>query len=485
MKPILFISHDAHRRGAPMVLLHLCRWMARHHQRSFEVVLCRGGELEPEFAALAPTTTIGLGEDEGRANGRLRALAARVAEGDFSLIYANTVEAAEVLDACPAPGTPVLTHVHELDYRIRQQTGLERFRLVCDRSDRFIAVSEAVRRNLVDGHDLDPEAVELVYEFIDTSRWSLAQSRVDTLRTRLNLPANALVVGGSGTLDWRKGPDLFVQIAGALKRTDQKREVHWVWVGGDLEDEWARLGELRHDAARLGVGARVHFVGEQANPSEWFAGFDLFLLTSREDPYPLVALEAAASSIPIVCFADAGGAPEFVEEDCGAVVPYLDVAAAADAIATLLGSDTARHTCGSRAQAKVRARHDVSVAAPRVAAIIEMAIPAGPSAARLDRMTLAAPVPRTTAIVFLYQMASDFAAAGEVVRARTLFEAIVAKATDDEPALAGKAWFKLATLAVDPAEALRCCDRAIDLLPTHQAARDLRDTLLAAEPIHG
>lgn len=484
MKPILFISHDGQRTGAPMVLLHLCRWMAQHHPRPFEVVLCRGGDLEREFAALAPTTTIGIGEDL-RAGARLRALAERVAHGDFSLIYANTIETAEVLDACPAPETPVLTHVHELDFRIRQQTGLERFRLVCDRSDRFIAVSGAVRRNLVDGHDLDPSAVELVYEFIDTSQWSLAQSRVDTLRTRLGLPENALVVGGSGTLDWRKGPDLFVQIAGALERSEQEREVHWVWVGGDLEDEWARLGELRHDAARLGVGTRVHFVGEQANPSEWFAGFDLFLLTSREDPYPLVALEAAASGIPIVCFADAGGAPEFVEQDCGAVVPYLDVAAAARAIVTLLGSDTARHTYGSRAHAKVRARHDVSVAAPRVAAIIEMAIAAGPSASRLDRVTLAAPVPRTTAIVFLYQMASDFAAAGEAQRARTLFEALIDKTTAEDPALAGKAWFKLATLTSDPIDRLHCCERALGLLPTHQAARDLRDTLLAAETVHG
>ena len=484
MKPILFISHDGQRTGAPMVLLNLCRWMARHHRRPFEVVLCNGGDLERDFAALAPTTTIGFADDPTRAAARVRALAARVAHGDFSLIYANTIETAEVLDACPAPETPVVTHVHELDFRIRHQTGLERFRLVCDRSDRFVAVSGAVRDNLVHGHGLDPEAVELVHEFIETSRWSADRRSDDSLRRALGIPADALIVGGAGTIDWRKAPEIFVQIAGAVQRRRLDRPVHWLWVGGFKGAETMPVAQLRHDAERLGIGGFVHFVGEQADPAAYFGLFDLFVLTSREDPYPLVTLEAAASGVPVVCFEGAGGAPEFVEDACGAVAPYLDVNAAADAVARLLTNDQARRACGARAQERVRTRHDVSIAAARLVAIVESAIAAGPSQARLERMTLAAPVPRTTAIVLLYQMASDYAAAGESSRARTLFEAIIDAATVEDPALAGKAWFKLATLGVDPAEALRCCEHAIALLPTHRAARELRDTL-AAEAIHG
>ena len=41
----------------------------------------------------------------------------------------------------------------------------------------------------------------------------------------------------------------------------------------------------------------------------------------EEDPYTLVCLEAAALEKPYVCFEGAGGSPEFVEEDCGFVVP--------------------------------------------------------------------------------------------------------------------------------------------------------------------
>ncbi|MDH6063711.1 hypothetical protein, partial [Umezakia ovalisporum] len=41
-----------------------------------------------------------------------------------------------------------------------------------------------------------------------------------------------------------------------------------------------------------------------------------------------VCLEAASLGKPILCFDKAGGEPEFVEDDCGFIVPYLDLDAA-------------------------------------------------------------------------------------------------------------------------------------------------------------
>src|SRR2546425_8840604 len=99
------------------------------------------------------------------------------------------------------------------------------------------------------------------------------------------------------------------------------------------------------------------------------AAADVFVLTSREDPYPLVCLEAAALEKPIVCFANAGGASEFVEKDCGFVVPYLDMLAMADRIVSLIDSADRRRTMGTAARRKVKERHDVSRAAPHIADI--------------------------------------------------------------------------------------------------------------------
>jgi glycosyltransferase involved in cell wall biosynthesis len=48
--------------------------------------------------------------------------------------------------------------------------------------------------------------------------------------------------------------------------------------------------------------------------------FDLFLLTSREDPYPLVVIEAAYNKVPALCFESSGGIPEFLNSANGWVI---------------------------------------------------------------------------------------------------------------------------------------------------------------------
>jgi glycosyltransferase involved in cell wall biosynthesis len=82
-------------------------------------------------------------------------------------------------------------------------------------------------------------------------------------------------------------------------------------------------------------------------------------------------LEAALLGNPVVCFASAGGAPEFVGDDSGVIVPYLDVEAMADAVSALVNNADLRHRLGSAGAQKVRAAHDVHVAGPKLLRVIE------------------------------------------------------------------------------------------------------------------
>src|SRR6187399_2669791 len=49
---ILFVSHDAGRTGAPLVLLNFQRWLKEHTGVKFATILRRRGPLEAEFARL-------------------------------------------------------------------------------------------------------------------------------------------------------------------------------------------------------------------------------------------------------------------------------------------------------------------------------------------------------------------------------------------------------------------------------------------------
>ena len=66
----------------------------------------------------------------------------------------------------------------------------------------------------------------------------------------------------------------------------------------------------------------------------YFNDFDVFLMTSREDPFPLVCIEVGMLGIPIICFDGATGSQEIINQGGGVVVPYLDTDAMAKQIQT-------------------------------------------------------------------------------------------------------------------------------------------------------
>jgi glycosyltransferase involved in cell wall biosynthesis len=143
----------------------------------------------------------------------------------------------------------------------------------------------------------------------------------------------------------------------------------FVWLGGPLS--YGDYRNLHHDAILTGIDNDIIFTGNVASHLPYFAQFDIFVLPSREDPFPLVALDAASIGIPIVCFDQAGGAPELVEEDAGIVVPYLDIEQMAEAIKQLVEDNALRKQLGKRAHQKVEERYDATVGGERIVEIIK------------------------------------------------------------------------------------------------------------------
>jgi glycosyltransferase involved in cell wall biosynthesis len=106
---------------------------------------------------------------------------------------------------------------------------------------------------------------------------------------------------------------------------------------------------LDYELPRLEL-KNIIFTGQVSNPADYLNQISVFALTSREDPFPLVALEAAALSKPIICFNESGGMVEFVNNGAGIVVPYIDVKQMGDSIIQILESTELRNRFGHRAK---------------------------------------------------------------------------------------------------------------------------------------
>ena len=258
----------------------MLRWLRANTDLSFDVLLRNGGELHDEFAEVAEVF------DASQLQAAGRDLVEILSDRDLGLIYSNTVTNGELLDRLRPLKLPVISHIHELEYWTRWETPAPVVDATRRCSDRVIAVSEAVKDDLVQKFGMDADRIEVIYGFIpvkDIQGHDPEEAR-KALCQRLGLAPTTRLVGGCGTADWRKGPEFLIQVAAAARRKGQD-PAHFVWIGGVSDGPvW---GKFMHDAARAGVGDRVHFLGVHKEPFQLFSALDVFLLTSPRGSVPL------------------------------------------------------------------------------------------------------------------------------------------------------------------------------------------------------
>ncbi len=383
LRRMLAVTHEASYTGAPILFGDFIEWVRDSTDTEVHTLVLADGPLVPRYEELGPVTVVDRGAvsstlalaERGLAwRGSRRAAPALAAArlrpqlrrlADFDLIYLNSLTSIEVAPHLRARGA-VVSHIHELSFALRSY-GRTRPRMLGhlrDRPDAWIAVCGEVQAALTELVGVPSERIAVHHPFVDVARIDRRAAEADgtdRLR-RLGIPPGARIVMGSGTIDWRKGPELFVQLAAEVRRRSSD-PVHFVWVGGETEGpDWERV---RTVLDRTGID-HVHFVGTTPDPFGWFALADVFVLTSHEDPFPLVCLEHSLMRHPVVTYRN-GGAVELLEaagpEAARGVVDHLDVAGMAAAVLDLLGSERLHEAAGEQLRRRVVSHHDRSTRA--------------------------------------------------------------------------------------------------------------------------
>ncbi|MCS5692570.1 glycosyltransferase family 4 protein [Cyanobium sp. FGCU-6] len=399
MARILLVSHDGWRTGAPYLLLWLAQWLATHRQHELEAFFVRDGPLREEFAAICPTGFWAPAPPR-RLHRRLldRLLHHDDAPGALlrqtitrfrpDLVYLNSLVLGQHLLGLREdfPDTRFLSHVHELEHSLAISSQPDAVRRQIDLSDRLIACADCIRENLIRRHDVPPQRLMLVREFLPyrnaeefasaprpTQDSASLLARLDDERRR-----GTFVFGFTGSPIARKGFDLFPLLVRACAERFADHPFLAVWVGcgpGSVPH-----GLAMHDLQRLGLEDCVLLHGSVASAVPAIGRFSAVSLLSREDPYPVVCLEGAALGVPSVCFEQAGGIPEFVAGGCGVAVPYLDLQAFAAALHDLALHPERRERLGEAARERVFRESSIDVAGGAISAVMEELISSGSSA---------------------------------------------------------------------------------------------------------
>ncbi|MBN1197437.1 MAG: glycosyltransferase family 4 protein [Candidatus Aminicenantes bacterium] len=368
MKPaaIVFVSHTADRDGAPIELLRFLGWLKTRTPLRILILLQQGGELESDFRKagsvrvwkrpLKKTNRLGrrLRESlrwEGIGNHlRLARIRCWLFRFRVVLVYANTAFCGESLTILKNINCPRICRLHEMAFALKNYCyplGFCSFEQTLKYCESFVVVSEAVGDNLVKNHKVAPEQVRKIYGSVEPvyRKDYFDRDQREELKAKLGIPRDVPVIGGAGRIYWGKGTDLFVQLAAIIHKRHDFRNVHFLWVGGDLQHE--RFQRVEFDMNRARLNNVVHFTGHQADPYPYYSCMDMLAMISREDSFPLVNPEVGLLGIPMVCFQNSGGSEEWASGGCGRVVPYLDLEAFARELMEILADPAARAKMGA------------------------------------------------------------------------------------------------------------------------------------------
>jgi glycosyltransferase involved in cell wall biosynthesis len=190
------------------------------------------------------------------------------------------------------------------------------------------AVSDSLRRLAVE-LGAAAEKTEVVGNGVDTTRFHPVDRAA--ARQKHQLPPNARVLISVGALVERKGMHRVIDcLPGLLER---HAHLHYLIVGG-ASPEGDNRAELAAQVARLGLAARVHFLGAlPPDELKWpLSASDVFVLATGNEGWANVFLEAMACGLPVVA-TDVGGNAEVVcRDELGSIVPFGDGAALQQAL---------------------------------------------------------------------------------------------------------------------------------------------------------
>ena len=171
-------------------------------------------------------------------------------------------------------------------------------------------------------------------------------------------------IGSIGRMHRNKGYDVLLEAAARLKA---KGIDFRLTLAGDGPE----LAALKTQAASLGLADIVDFPGWMDSPVDVLKTLDIFVLSSRIEPFGLVVIEAMAFGTPVVA-TDIDGPRDILDGgELGRLAPKNDPAALAEAIASTLADPAMARIVAQTAQESALQRYSLKAGGARLAAALE------------------------------------------------------------------------------------------------------------------
>ena len=210
--------------------------------------------------------------------------------------------------------------------------------------DHIIVVSEQIKENLIHYEHIANKKITVVNNGIDGHRYDISID-IAKKKQELGLDSFTNIIGLGVRLTQPKGITYLIQASPLI--LERYPQTAFVIAGeGDL------MSALKKETRKFNVDSHFIFLGPRLDLNEILQLFDIYVLPSISEGFPLVILEAMAAGKAIVA-TNVGGIPLAIN-DCkeGFLVPPKDPQMLANKICELLGNEDKRIIFSKNAKQK-------------------------------------------------------------------------------------------------------------------------------------
>lgn len=178
----------------------------------------------------------------------------------------------------------------------------------------IIAISEESKADSIKNYGISENKVTIIHHGVPL-RYSQSITNDDKMdfKKKLDIPEDKIILGSVGNLSRRKGVDITIT---ALKELNDevKNLIHFVFLGDDKDCENAKL--LLRSVELAGLSNIVTHVPFE-DPKPYYDIMDIFVLSSRQESFPLVTLEAMMSGCCTVRSNTEGAYEQIIDGETG------------------------------------------------------------------------------------------------------------------------------------------------------------------------
>ena len=336
---IFIVSHQASRTGAPLIALAL----SDSYLDEFNIInvaLSSGdlelGELDDEFKSRC-FKYIKFPYIPGFARINL-VIKTILKVHSINAAIVSSVECRPFIESMVFNSIPIVSLIHEYPDYTRPRDKIPRALM---ESDIVVFPSENLMLSaLKNFHEIlqfqqNPNNLLVKAQgYIDLFKDTSNSETCFSIRELPGIEKSDIIICGAGQIHTRKGVDWFLEVCAYIDKITESKEpekhprLKYIWLGGGYDQE-DMIISVWFDVflERTGIKHKFYFPGTVTSVSDVLSSADIFLLTSRLDPFPNVAIEALNADCGIACFENASGTVDIHHKTDARMVtaPYGDV----------------------------------------------------------------------------------------------------------------------------------------------------------------